>query len=106
MSIGRIIKQERRKMGWTQEILANKLNISRITLGKYERNEQIIDFEVFLKLLDLFEISADTFLERNKLLVKEDRELFFIKELRKNELLYKRVMKYPKLEIEKLKNLY
>lgn len=93
-------------MGLTQERLARKLHISRVTLGKYERDEQILDFEVFLKLLDIFQMSADSFLKRDMKKTMNDLEERFLRELRKEEDLYKQVMKYPKIEIQKLKNLY
>lgn len=106
MSIGRVIRSYRKKMGWTQEKLAQKLRISRVTLGKYERDEQILDFDVFLKLLDIFQMSADSFLKRNMKKTANDLEERFLRELRKEEDLYWQVMKYPKIEIQKLKNLY
>jgi len=106
MSIGQTIKRERKKMGWTQEELAKKLQITRVTMGRYERDEQLLSFSVFLKLLDIFSLSADTLLGRKKQENMNDLELRFLKYLRQEEYLYRRVMNYPKLEIEKLKNLY
>ena len=41
MSIGNIIKKERKRLGWSQIELAEKLKIHRMTLGRYERNELI-----------------------------------------------------------------
>lgn len=106
MSIGSVVRSHRKKMGWTQAKLAQKLRISRVTLGKYERDEQLLDFEVFLELLDIFQISADSFLNRDIKKTTSELEERFLRELRKEEELYKQVMKYPKIEIQKLKNLY
>lgn len=106
MSIGNIIKKERKRLGWSQVELAEKLKIHRMTLGRYERNELLPSIPTILKMLDIFEISADTFLERQSNTVLNDKEIRFIKELRKEKELYKEAMESPRLEIQKLKNLY
>ena len=106
MSIGNIIIKERRRLGWSQTELAQKLQIHRMTLGKYERDELLPNIPAMLKMLDIFELSADTFLERTSSSVLNDKEVRFIKELRKEHELYKKAMESPRLEIQKLKNLY
>lgn len=106
MSIGKVIRKERKRLGWSQLELAEKLQIHRMTLGRYERDELFPNIPTIIKMLDIFSLSADTFLERSSNSVLNDKEIRFIKELRKEKELYKEAMEYPKIEIQKLKNLY
>lgn len=106
MSMGNVIIKERKRLRWSQVELAQKLQIHRMTLGRYERDELLPNIPTILKMLDIFEISADTFLERQSNNALNDKEIRFIKELRKEKELYKEAMENPRLEIQKLKNLY
>ena len=106
MSVGKIIQKERKRLGLSQIDLAKILRIHRVTLGRYEKDESLPDTTTIIKMLDIFGISANTFLERNDTMVSEEKEVCFIKELKREEELYKEAMDYPKLVVEKLKNLY
>ena len=106
MSIGKIIVKERKQKGWSQQELAQKLKIHRMTLGRYERDELLPNFITFLKLLEIFDLSADTLLERKSNGIANDKEIRFIKVLRSETEVYQRAMEYPELEVQKLKNLY
>lgn len=55
----RRLKQARNEKGYTQEQLAKKLGIARITLTQYERaiNEPL--FQTLIKIADSLEISLD-----------------------------------------------
>lgn len=54
VTIGKIIKQERKNKGWTQEYLGNKLNIVGKQISNYENGITIPPVEVLFKLCDLF----------------------------------------------------
>ena len=44
---------------WSQADLANKLEVSRVIVGKYERNEASPSIDIAKKMADAFEISLD-----------------------------------------------
>ena len=74
MDIGRKIQELRKVSGMTQEQLAEKLNISRQTVSKWETSSTLPDLESILKLCRIFHISLDDLLEEEKKLQsKEER---------------------------------
>lgn len=58
----------RKKEGWSQGDLADKLNISRQTVSKWELNESLPDAENIVKISNLFNVTTDY-------LLKNDAEL-------------------------------
>lgn len=63
MQISENIQTRRKQQGWSQSELADKLNVSRQTVSKWELGETLPDTENVLKLCCLFEISADALLQ-------------------------------------------
>ena len=53
----------RRQNGWSQEELANQLNVSRQAVSKWEGGTSIPDLDKILKLSALFEVSTDYLLK-------------------------------------------
>ena len=106
MSGPELMKFERKKRGWSQEKLAQKLHISRVTLGRYERGELSLDLDIIENLSKLFELP---FL---KCLGEEEKRIYRLKErnflvlLRKEKYLYQEILDYPERMIEKLKKCY
>ncbi|MET3617183.1 transcriptional regulator with XRE-family HTH domain [Peptoniphilus olsenii] len=75
MSFGTNIRNLRIKNKLTQKELADKLNLSRPTIGRYETDERFPDKDVIIKLADIFNISLDTLFDRNfkdKLIQEEE----------------------------------
>lgn len=66
MNIGGKIQELRKISGMTQEQLAEKLNISRQTVSKWEVGGALPDLESVLKLCGIFQISLDDLLEEEK----------------------------------------
>lgn len=60
----------RRKRGWSQEELAEKLGISRQSVSKWESGASVPDLDRIIRLSSLFEVSTDY-------LLKEDDEVCF-----------------------------
>lgn len=58
MSIGGIIKRERKKRGLSQSDLAKILHISRNTLCTYEQNKITPNYVIIKKLIDIFHLDA------------------------------------------------
>lgn len=61
-NFGEQIKRIRRQKKWTQEQLAEKVNISPTYLGMIERGEKIPSFFTFVELVVCLEASADEIL--------------------------------------------
>ena len=59
INTGKIIEQLRKKQGWSQTELSDKTNVSRVMIGKYERNEAIPSLEAAKHIADAFNISLD-----------------------------------------------
>ena len=55
--------QLRKKNGWSQETLAEKLNVSRQTVSKWESAQSVPDFNRMIQLSELFEVSTDYLLK-------------------------------------------
>ncbi len=59
VKIGENIKYFRERQNWFQREMAERLNISRSTLAKYETGERVPDLHTLIKIADLFNISLD-----------------------------------------------
>ena len=58
----KIIKQ-RKKNGWSQEELADKMNVSRQAVSKWESAQTIPDIDKIMKLGELFGVTIDYLLK-------------------------------------------
>lgn len=73
MQLGKKIKQLRKLSGMTQEQLAEKLNVSRQALSKWENGTSTPDIESVVKISTLFQISLDELLYKEESKVKEQK---------------------------------
>ncbi|MGI6590110.1 MAG: helix-turn-helix domain-containing protein [Eggerthellaceae bacterium] len=53
------IMQLRKKEGWSQEQLANKIGVSRQAISKWESGQSVPDMKKLLKLAKVFDVSTD-----------------------------------------------
>ena len=56
----------RKKAGWSQEELAEKLDVSRQAVSKWEAAQSVPDLDKILKLSELFGVSTDALLKDNE----------------------------------------
>lgn len=63
MILGEKIAQLRRKNGWSQEELADKMEVSRQAVSKWESNQTTPDLERILRLSSLFGVTIDYLLK-------------------------------------------
>lgn len=68
MILGQRIKEEREQHDWTQSELADKLNVSRQSISKWELGSAYPDIERLIQISDLFGVTLDS-------LIKGDNEL-------------------------------
>lgn len=62
VTLGQRIRAKRKELGWTQDILAEKVDIGSMYLGEIERGVKAPSMKVFIKLVNALEISADDML--------------------------------------------
>ena len=74
MTIGERIAEERKKKGMTQEDMAEKLNLSRQAISKWESGSSFPDTENLLKLSLLFSVSVDYLLKGEMVEEKNEEE--------------------------------
>lgn len=77
MKIGNKINQLRKLSGMTQEQLAEKLNVSRQTISKWESDSTSPDLESIVKISRIFHVSLDDLLKEGETGVanKNDEQL-------------------------------
>lgn len=61
-NIGKRIREKRLEKSWSQEELAEKVNLSTIYIGMIERGEKIPKLETFIKIVNSLETSSDEIL--------------------------------------------
>lgn len=73
MTVGTKIMELRKKSGWSQEELAEKVNVSRQSVSKWEGDVSIPDLNKIIKLSEIFDVSLDYLLkEEIQEKIKED----------------------------------
>lgn len=70
-SIGNKIKEARRKKEMTQQELSDLLNISRSAISNWEVGRNYPDLDIIVQLSDILEISLNTLLREDEIMVKE-----------------------------------
>ena len=69
----------RKKSGWSQEELAEKMDVSRQSISKWERAEAIPDVAVLKEIADLFGVSLDYMVEEKHKIKTKDKISAFTK---------------------------
>lgn len=57
--LGRRLRESRIKMGFTQQALAKKADVGEVYLGEIERGLKMPSMNIFIKLIEALDISAD-----------------------------------------------
>ncbi|QJC53404.1 helix-turn-helix transcriptional regulator [Paenibacillus albicereus] len=57
--LGGRLRAQRKRLGWTQQRLADELSIAKSTVSQYENSVNAPDYDMLLRLCGLFEVSAD-----------------------------------------------
>lgn len=63
MILAEKITEERKKNGWSQEELAEKLGVSRQAVSKWESTGSVPDLQRVIQLAELFAVSTDYLLK-------------------------------------------
>jgi len=59
MNTGKILAALRDKKGWSQSDLADNSGVSRVMIGKYERDEAVPSIDAAKKIADALNVSLD-----------------------------------------------
>ena len=60
--LGAKLRQERLKQDWTQEMLAEKVDVSRAYIGQIERGERSLTLDTLIRLANQLGVTADDLL--------------------------------------------
>lgn len=89
IEIGNRISKKRKQLNLTQEVLAEKMNVSVQMISNLERGNKSIKIENLLKLCEILNVSTDYILKGE--LIDSDKEEAFTKLLKLNEQDYKMI---------------
>ena len=102
MILAEKISEERKKNGWSQEELAEKLSVSRQSVSKWESGQSVPDLNRILEMARIFGVTTDYLL---KMKLKKRKTLMVLKVwkvLRSFErLLWKRQMNFYELRLKR-----
>ena len=84
MNLGEKIYELRTKKNLSQGDLADKLDVSRQSVSKWENNTAVPDLDKLIKICDIFEISLDELTGREKHKSKPINKIEEIKEIKNN----------------------
>ncbi len=106
MILGYRLKILRREKGLSQDDLGKLIGVSKVSVSGYEKGTRVPSMEIFLKLLKVFEISADYILGRELNVVCESddniklqlssSDIQIIRELRTKPILYCEIASDPR----------
>lgn len=104
------MREARKNLGLSQDALASKLGVSKVTICWYENGERTPGLDHFLKLADELNLSLDELIGKEVSVVASDDENYNVKLSKKdieiiNELkskadVYKKLYKDPKRTVE------
>lgn len=110
MLLGKRIKSLRKQSNLTQEELGKLINVTKVSICCYENETRIPTLETLLALADVFKVDINYFLGSDEYLVADNDEKYgmsvakeeieFLKEIRKHNNLYNRVIEDPKRFVE------
>jgi len=81
MNIGSKITELRKGKNWSQADLADKIEVSRVIVGKYERNEASPSIDIAKKMADAFEVSLDLLVGEGQNAEYDKKTLHMIEEI-------------------------
>lgn len=72
MLFGRLLKQIRKRKGYTSQQLADALHVSRSTYSRYENDLKDVEPDILLGLANFYDTTVDDFLLWNALIKSSD----------------------------------
>lgn len=82
MELSEKIQSLRKKKGMSQEALAEKLNVSRQAVSKWELGVSVPDVDKIVLMSDLFGVTTDYLLKRQEEIPEKEENVIYVKEVR------------------------
>lgn len=99
-ALGKRLRQERHKMNWTQEKLAEKVEVSDAYIGQIERGERSLSLDTLVKLANQLGVTVD-YLLHDSIAIGDDQ---FINQIR--QIMLNRTTKEKQLALDILKMMF
>lgn len=110
MFLGQRIRHLRKENNLTQEELGKLINVTKVSICCYEKETRIPTLETLIALANVFKVDINYFIGNGKYIVADNdneygmyvakEELEFIKEIRRNTNLHKKIIENPKRTVE------
>lgn len=75
IKIGEFLKELRKEKGLTQEQLAEKLNVSRRTVSRWETGNNLLDLDVLIEMADYYEVDLRELLDGERKSEEMNKEM-------------------------------
>ena len=75
IKIGEFLKELRKEKGLTQEQLAEKLNVSRRTVSRWETGNNLPDLDVLIEMADYYEVDLRELLDGERKSEEMNKEM-------------------------------
>ncbi|KAF1297886.1 hypothetical protein BAU15_08250 [Enterococcus sp. JM4C] len=71
MNIGAQLQQQRKKLNYTQEEIAEKIHVSRQTISSWENSKSLPDITSVILLSDIYDLSLDNLLKGDRKMIEK-----------------------------------
>ncbi|WP_433943859.1 helix-turn-helix domain-containing protein [Paenibacillus sp. SN-8-1] len=99
-SLGKRLRQERRKMHWTQEKLAERIDVSDAYIGQIERGERSLSLDTLIRLANELGVTVD-YLLHDSIEITDDQ---FVDQLR--QIMMNRSAKEKQMALDMIKLMF
>ncbi|MGN0974110.1 MAG: helix-turn-helix domain-containing protein [Bacilli bacterium] len=114
--LGKRLKKLRLQRGFTQKQLGDLINVTKVSICCYEKEERVPTLETLIDLANALKVDLNTLVGYDKYIVSDNdidyginvskEEMNFLLELRKNKRLYNDLLESPERTIRSILNKY
>ena len=97
MVLGSRIKELRKLKGFTQQSLADAINVTKVSICGYETGNRTPNLETFLDLINALDTDANYLLGLDQKIVAENEEEYVMRLPKEDIEIINEIRKYPKL---------
>ena len=63
-TLGELVRDQRKQRGWSQTVLAEKVGVSRLWIGQFEKGKETVELGLALKALQALGLTLEASLQR------------------------------------------
>ena len=63
-TLGELVRDQRKQRGWSQSQLAEKVGVSRLWVGQFEKGKETVELGLVLKVLRALDLNLEASLRR------------------------------------------